>query len=173
MGWRHNYGVILLKRLRSVFTGSLRSEESQNLLSEGMILIFWNSYRSKHMFTWKGSDWNSVGKSLHRVGFVCLAFRSQGFFLKFCREKQHRQNPRTVTLARQNFNRNLVEWKYALTCIRTERSESYPWTIVPWSILSNLAYCQRYFSRIWFKDVIGWNNLYFNRYNIDNISSIL
>ena len=133
-------------------------------------LTFQSLYRSTHIFTRQGSDWNSAEQASHYVGFVCVAFRSQGFFLKFCREKQHRQNPRNVTLARHNFNRNLSEWKYALTCIGTERLESYPWTIVPWSILSDLEHCQSYFSRIWFIHVIGWNNLYFNQNNIGNIT---
>ena len=43
--------------------------------------------------------------------------RSQGFHLKFCREKQDSQNPRNLTLSRQNFNPNLTKLRYALTCV--------------------------------------------------------
>ena len=42
---------------------------------------------------------------------------SQGFHLKSCRGKKHSQNLRNVTLFRQNFNRNLSDWRYALTCM--------------------------------------------------------
>ena len=74
-----------------------------------------NTYRSKHIFTRKGSEWYSAEKASHYVGFGSVAFLGrilngipdsycetsriygQEFYLKFCREKQHSQNPRNVT----------------------------------------------------------------------------
>ena len=32
------------------------------------------SYRSKHIFNRKSSDWNSAGKASHYVGFECVSF---------------------------------------------------------------------------------------------------
>ena len=34
-------------------------------------------YKSKHIFTWKGSDWNSAEKASHYVGFDCLFPREE------------------------------------------------------------------------------------------------